>query len=91
MGGGSAHYTEMVLEERRVSFGQAQANQEYNHRLLDEQEEQLAAGTTILPIVDVAGHEALVDSYHSARKILHDRRRYRLYQSELVSTYWEFD
>ena len=62
----------MVMEEREAVFRQAQAEQAYNLRLLDEYRHakgRLTAGTTIAMDMDVPEQQALLRSYHFARDI----------------------
>ena len=67
-----AHYMDMVREEREEQFQEAQADINYNHNLLQEYlqaVEQVAAGRAVAPDADLAEQEAMLESYHSARKI----------------------
>jgi hypothetical protein len=49
-------------------------------------EEQLTAGPVIVPGVDVAEQEVLVDSYRTAYEIRQDRWWYIQYQMDLQAT-----
>ena len=82
----------MVLEEWEAVFRQAQVEQAYNLRLLDEHrctDELPVPGAAIMPDVDMGEQEALLDSYRAARDI---RRDYWLYrQADLKAAYKGID
>jgi hypothetical protein len=81
MGDARAQYIEMVLEERRAAFQQAQAEQEYNLRLLDKHWHAKEEHITCLAIasnVDVGEQKALLESFCTAHEIRRDRWRFRV-------------
>ena len=83
MGEARDHYTDMVLAKREAAFRQAQTEQEYIHRLLDEYrsaEEQLAPlAWGIESGMYLGEQEALLESYLSVCNIRRDRWRYHLH------------
>ena len=73
IGEARAQYMDSVRQMRQEQFREAQTDAAYNNHLLQEYlqaEEQIA--------VERAEQEALLDSYHSARKGRLERWRYRM-------------
>ena len=94
MGEARAHYTDMVMEEWEAVFRQAQVEQAYNLRLLDEYrrtDELPTPGAAITADVDMGEQEALLVSYCAARDICRDYWLYRQYQADLKATYKGID
>lgn len=75
----SAHYVDMLWEEREGQFREVHVDAACNHHLLQEhlQMEERLAGRAVPPNADMVEQEALLESYRTARHIHLASWRYR--------------